>query len=106
MARKHILLFTILAICSIASGAVFGLLDLFGFVDGRHTLSLALLVFAALLLYITLLTLFLIESPSGFDPPGKPCVLSLSFVHTFCDHIALASLYKIFTSGDFFPDPK
>jgi len=93
MARKHIILFTILAICSIASGAVFGLLDLFGFVDGRHTLSLALLVIAAILLYITLLTLFLMELSNNKRERTFFLIVTALFAITFF----LMSLHPVLT---------
>lgn len=51
----------ILSLSSIMSGAVFGLLDVFGFIDGRHTLSLSLLLGAAGLTYISLVTVFLLN---------------------------------------------
>lgn len=51
----------ILSLSSIISGAVFGLLDVFGFIDGRHTLSLSLLLGAAGLTYVSLVTVFLLN---------------------------------------------
>lgn len=61
MSPKKIALFIVLAISSIMLGAVLGLLDIFGFIDGRHTLSFTLLISTALLIYIILVTSFLLN---------------------------------------------
>ena len=61
MSSKKIALFIALAILSILAGAVFGLLDIFGFVDGRHALSLTLLVGAVFLIYAILIVAFLLN---------------------------------------------
>jgi hypothetical protein len=64
MSPKKAALFTILALSSIMAGAVFGLLDIFGFVDGRHALSIKLLLGAAGLVYLILVTTFLLNFAS------------------------------------------
>lgn len=61
MTPKKSVLFVILALSSIVAGALFGLLDVFGFVDGRHALSLNLMLGAAGLVYIILITTFLLN---------------------------------------------
>lgn len=61
MSHKKLALCIVLAGSSVFAGSVFGLLDIFGFVDGRHTLSLSLLLASAGLLYATLVTTFLMN---------------------------------------------
>lgn len=61
MTHKQMFLFTVLAVTSIFSGLAFGLLDVFGFIDGRHTISLTLLLMSAILLYVSLITVFLLN---------------------------------------------
>ena len=61
MSTKKSALFIVLAVISIFSGAVFGLLDIFGFIDGRHALSFTLLLSAAVLTYVALVTAFLLN---------------------------------------------
>lgn len=61
MSKKKIALFVLMSVISMFSGAVFGLVDLFGFIDGRHTLSLTLLAAAAILTYLGLVNIFLLN---------------------------------------------
>ena len=61
MSHKKLALFSFLSILSIVSGAVFGLLDVFGFVDGRHALSLTLLIFSIVIMYFITITVFLLN---------------------------------------------
>lgn len=64
MSPKKTALFVSLAISSILAGASFGLLDIFGFVDGRHTLSLRLLLASAGIVYVILVLTFLLNFAS------------------------------------------
>src|SRR3989344_5084158 len=77
MSHKQVVLFSLLALASIFSGLTFGLLDIFGFVDGRHTISFSLLGISAMLLYISLITVF---------------ILNISHNNRIYSFIALASL--------------
>ncbi len=58
---KQGVLFAILGLSSIASGMTFGLLDIFGFVDGRHAISFSLLGFSIVLLYVSLISIFILN---------------------------------------------
>src|SRR3990167_4418332 len=58
MSNKKIALFTIITLLSVAGGGVFGLLDIFGFVDGRHGLSLTFLISSIILVYFSVITVF------------------------------------------------
>lgn len=61
MSHKQIGLFFLLALSAIFSGLTLGLLDVFGFIDGRYAMSIALLLGAMILLYISLVSLFLLD---------------------------------------------
>jgi len=61
MSQKKLALFILLSLLSIGSGAVFGLLDLFGFIDGRHTLSFSLLLISIFDIYLITITVFLLN---------------------------------------------
>jgi hypothetical protein len=83
MTRKQYLLFFILAFSSILSGATFGLLDVFGFIDGRHTISFSLLLASAVLLYFSLISIFLLEIAHSKKITTYVLVVSLLFGVTF-----------------------
>lgn len=61
MSRKQVFLFFLLALSSIFSGSTFGLLDVFGFIDGRHAISFTLLITSGVLLYISMISIFLLD---------------------------------------------
>lgn len=61
MSGKKISILVILGISAIFTGAALGILDIFGFIDGRHTLSLSFLLLTALSLYISLISIFLLD---------------------------------------------
>lgn len=61
MVSKKMSLSIVLGISSLLAGGVFGLLDIFGFVDGRHSLSFSLLMISSGLLYISLVSTFLLN---------------------------------------------
>jgi len=61
MSHKKLALFIALSLLSIVSGAVFGLIDLFGFIDGRHALSLTLLIVSVLLIYLITIVVFILN---------------------------------------------
>ncbi len=61
MLDKKIVLFTLLALLSIAFGGILGLLDIFGFIDNRHGLSIALFTFSLLTVYFITITVFIFD---------------------------------------------
>lgn len=61
MQSKKMSLSIVLGISSLLAGGVFGLLDILGFVDGRHALSFSLLLISSGLLYVTLVSTFLLN---------------------------------------------
>ena len=61
MKGKKISILVILGISAIFTGASLGILDIFGFIDGRHTLSLTLLLLTAFFIYVSLISVFLLE---------------------------------------------
>lgn len=83
MTHKQVLLFFTLSIASILSGATFGLLDVFGFIDGRHAISFTLLVGSAVLLYISLISVFLLDIAHPHKITSYLLVSSLFFGITF-----------------------
>lgn len=83
MTHKQVLLFFILSLASILSGATFGLLDVFGFIDGRHTISFTLLIGSAVLLYVSLICVFLLDIAHSRKITSYLLVSSLFFGITF-----------------------
>jgi hypothetical protein len=83
MSNKQILLFSIFAVASIFSGLTFGLLDVFGFIDGRHTVSFTLLTSGAILLYISLICVFLLDIAHTRKIYAYTIVSSIFFGCTF-----------------------
>jgi len=73
MFDKKTALITLLAVLSVAAGGAFGLLDIFGFVDGRHGLSLAFFGLSILIIYFAIITIFILN----FAEPSK---IAVSFV--------------------------
>lgn len=66
MSGKKIALFTILGLSSMFMGAIFGLIDIYGFIDGRHELSIKLILSGILFMYISLITVFILNfAPSN-----------------------------------------
>lgn len=61
MNGKKISILVVLGISAIATGATLGILDIFGFIDGRHALSFTLLLLTALFLYLSLVSVFLLD---------------------------------------------
>lgn len=61
MTGKKISILIVLGICAIATGATLGILDIFGFIDGRHALSFTLLFLTAFFLYFSLISVFLLD---------------------------------------------
>lgn len=61
MKRSEGILYSIISIASLVAGGTFGLLDIFGFIDGRHTLSIQLLLLAALLVYVQVISTFFLN---------------------------------------------
>lgn len=61
MLDKKIILFTLLALLSIALGGILGLLDIFGFIDNRHGLSIALFTLSLLTVYFVTITVFIFD---------------------------------------------
>lgn len=59
--HKKTVLFILLCILSITAGAAIGLLDLFGFIDGRHTLSLSFFIISFLSIYAITIVVFLLN---------------------------------------------
>jgi hypothetical protein len=61
MSGKKISILVVLGISAIFTGAALGILDIFGFIDGRHALSFSLLLLTAFSLYISLISVFLLD---------------------------------------------
>jgi hypothetical protein len=61
MFDKKIILFTFLALLSITAGGILGLLDIYGFVDGRHELSFSLFALSLFTVYFITITVFLLD---------------------------------------------
>lgn len=101
MSQKKIILFLILAITSILSGASLGLLDFFGFIDGRHELSFFILGFSIALLYVSIITTFILN----FAPENR--IYTFLLVSTVLFGVpfffmSLSLTHTFITSGEYF----
>ncbi len=61
MKPKIVSLYVLIGLSSFFAGGVFGLLDIFGFIDGRHALSFQLLFLSAALVYSIVVSTFLLN---------------------------------------------
>lgn len=61
MSGKKTFLFVSLSLLSVTAGGVLGLLDVFGFIDGRHELSFIFLGLSIFVIYLILVNIFILN---------------------------------------------
>lgn len=95
MTGKKISILVVLGLSAAFTGATLGILDIFGFIDGRHALSFTLLLLTALFLYISLISVFLLDFADKKETYLSLFAVSALFFISFFvvnQHIILSSI--------------